>query len=478
MTLLICNIGGSEINWDELGLKKMGERERGARLLNDEGYQALPIKLPLISKALCHAQRQGEISQVVLIASDQGAEPTDSSIYAKWQSDTLYTAQVVAQTIARGSEWAAIPAERITIWLIGEEDGQCDPSNYDVVQAFLERRLPVLATQHPNGPVFLELTGGAPAMTTGLLVAGSEVFGDRAQALYIDKNKAEPVALNISRRLAAGPLRATLRTHVANFNYDAALSMLNQQRATVTERLRPGAGEVLKEVLGYAHSRYSFDFPGAKQALKGGADYANDGRWRAELQALHGEVDNPNRTTLLAEVYHGAAARYNTAAYADFLTQVVRFQENALRMLCIDFGAEFVDRRGSKSEQGSKLNPAWATSQSFSPESYTGTMNRGKLISLVRHLTKDRGEDIEPKITKLNKLNELANLRNDLTHGFTGVHKLDLARRFGGEKASESAADTILPHLVHCLQLVTGRGPGDSPYARINRMIDDLLREG
>ena len=479
MTLLICNIGSRDVDWDALPeLKPLSQRERGARLLAETQLYAPRIALPLIGKALRHAQRQGEISQVVLIASDQGAEPTDKTALKNWQSDTLYVAQMVAQVITRGDGWAAIPAERITIWLIGQDDGRTDPSDYDLVRAFFERRLPALVVQHPVGPVFLEVTGGTPAMTTGLLIAGSEVFGERAQALYIQERSELPATLNTSRRLAAGPLRAALKTHTVNYAYDAALSLLHQQQATVTERLRPGAGEVLEAVLDYARCRYNFDFPRARRAIEGGVDRAGDGRWRSDLLTLHGAITQPNRTTLLAEVYHGAAARYITAAYADFLTQVVRFQENAFRALCLDRGAKFLDRNNQPLDYGSKVDRAWAQEQCFQLYNNNDATGRVMLQKLASHLAAQRGENIEQTLHALSAFDKLAYLRNELIHGFNGVHKLDLARRFGGEKASESAADTILPHMATCFQQVAGRGPGDSPYARITRMIDDLLREG
>lgn len=55
---------------------------------------------------------------------------------------------------------------------------------------------------------------------------------------------------------------------------------------------------------------------------------------------LHLNHDNSRffveRRAILEEIYHGAAARSYIGAYADFLAQVVRFQENALRVLCLD----------------------------------------------------------------------------------------------------------------------------------------------
>ncbi len=482
MNLLICNIGSSDLDRDALAeLRGLSERERAARILADYAAYQPRLALPIIGKALRHVQRQpGELACVVLVASDQGADPpADALVREDWGKDTSLTAQIVARCLAGPVAGARpVPADRIAIWLIADEQGGArDPSDYDGVRRFFERRLPALRADYPAATVYLEVTGGTPAMTTGLLVAGAEVFGARAEALYIHPRQPLPATLNTAKRLQAGPLRAALRSNIATYDYDAALRGFQAQRALIADRLDQGAPELLAALLEYARCRFNFDFGGARQALERGIDQAGDGRWRPAVMELYQAVYQPDRSARLAEVYHGAAARYAVGAYADFLTQVVRFQENALRTLCLDRGAIFIDRDGNRNPAGHRLQTAWADAQGFQSrfdrpgDTRDRSTNRALLRDLARHLGDQRGELLAPLLDELNRLNELANLRNELVHTFEGVSKLDLARAFAGRTAAEARADDILPHMAASYARIAGRPVHPPLFAGINELL-------
>lgn len=473
MSILLCNMGSREIAWGELPeITAKTARARGQQLLAQLGALAPRVRLPMVGKALRSIQGKGAIDQVILIASDQGDAPASEDERAAWESDTISIAQAVARLLALGVDGCApIAPERIAVWLIGEGDAGRDPSDYDGVRRFLEGRLPALARQHPDAPAYLEVTGGTPAMSIGLLIAGSAVFGERATALYIQERYERPATLNTSRRLAAGPLRSSLRSHARSYDYGAALALLKEHQGSITDRLHSGAAEALEALLSYASCRFNFDFPGAHAALGGDIDRAGDGRWRAELLRLHDEVARPDRETTLAEVYYGAAARFDTCAWADFLTQVVRFQENAFRTMCLQRGARFVDFSGKPVDDGAKLDMVWAAQIGFTPRS--DMLGRTGMERLIEHLARRSGEDIHPTMTLLGALEGLARLRNGLTHSLRGVHESDLAQAFSGRPAPE-----ILPHLADCLTALTGRAPSaTTPFQRVNGLIDQLLTE-
>ena len=484
MSLLICTLGSSDLAARDEALRGLSERERAARILAEWPASGADLALPIIGKALRYVQsRPGPLELVVLVASDQGADPpADAEARHDWSKDTIVTAEIVRRLLVAGADGCApLPPERVAVWTVAGEDGAgCDPSDYDAVRRFFERRLPELRASHPEATAYLEVTGGTPAMTTGLLVAGTEVFGARAGALYIHPRRPLPATLSTGKRLHAGPLRAALRSNVATFDYDAALRLLREERAVIADRLAPGAAEVLDALLEHARCRFNFDLPGARRALEGGVDAAGDGRWRTQLMDLYQSVYQPSREALLAEVYHGAAARYKVGAYADFLTQVVRFQENALRLLCLRRGAQFIDRRGQPSDDGGRLSQAWAVAQGFVSSTSTWRdlqTNRPRLRDLALHLAGQRGEDLTPVIKALDRLNQLANLRNEAVHSLKGVTPADLAEAFVGPGAPEHRAGEIVPHLAHTYALLAGRAPGESPFAGINQLIESLLRE-
>lgn len=486
--LLFCNVGSSDLDRASLeALNRLNERERARRMLAEWDTYAPRLRLPIIGKALRFVLAQpGDLARLVLIASDQGDTPPDDPYLAElWGKDTCGTAQVIRRALAAGCDGLpALATDRIDIWTIADQHGRNrDPSDYDSVRRFFERRLPDMARAFPTATVYLEVTGGTPAMTTGLLVAGSEVWGARATALYIHPRYALPQTLNTTTRLLAAPLRAALRANAATFDYDAALRLLRDHRSAIADRLVPGADRVLAALLDHARCRFNLDLPGARRALEGGVDRLGDGRWRADLLALYESVAAPDRAARLAEVYHGAMARYDVGAYGDFLAQVSRFQENAWRLLCLERGAQFIDRNGQPNADGSRVSRAWEESVEFRfryelpDETGDRTVNRSRLRALARHLAQRRGEDLRPVVTALDRLNPLADLRNEVVHTLEGVARSDLARAFAGSAGDEQIADHIVPHMADVYTLISGRSPGASPYAVINRLIETLLRE-
>ncbi|MEI8167157.1 MAG: hypothetical protein WCG26_12295, partial [Chloroflexales bacterium] len=436
MSILICNVGGRDLLCAALPKDLVGERAWAEAVLARYDELRPSLRLPIIGKALRYLADQGvTLEALVLIASDQ---PTGESRF--WASDTAGTAALIARLIAEGAAGLPpVPAERISIWKIADGLGRgADPSAYDGVLAFFERQLPALAAAHPVGPAFLEVTGGTPAMTTGLLIAGTEAFGPRAEVLSIHPGRERPSVLGTGRRLLATPLRATLRSNAATYAYDAALRTFREQRATIADRLHPRAEAAVEALLAYASCRYSFDFPGARVALA--ALHAADTPWRADLDALAAQVAAPDRLALLAEVVHGAEARYATGLYADFLTQLVRFEENLLRLLCLERGVRFTSRQDSgDDDDGSLISRDWLREQAFSlkndyDDGRDRANNRSLLRELVGLLTRTGGEDFGPLLTGIDRLRPLVYLRNDSTHNLDGVRRTDLADRFTGRR--------------------------------------------
>jgi hypothetical protein len=477
MTLLICNIGGRDVECAALPKTGLGERAWALAVLERYAELRPALRLPIIGKALRYLADAGTPpEQVVLIASDQ-PEDADPRFRA---GDTCHTAAIVARMLAAGAAGApAIPAAHIQIWTIAAADGRGgDPSDYDLVLAFLERRLAALAAEHPHGPAFLEVSGGAPAMTTGLLIAGTESFGARAELLSVHPRREQPSVLGAGRRLLAAPLRATLLSNAAVCAYDAALRTFTAERAAIGDRLTPEALDTIGALLAYAHARYNFDFPGARAALSAAPA---DTPWAAALADLAAQVRAPERRDLLAEVYHGAAARYANGLYADFLTQVVRFEENALRLLCLERGVRFATRDGAPDDDGSFLQRSWLREQPFTLSRDRGDehdlpTSRAMLRELLGLLARTRGDDLSDLLAALDRLQKLVYLRNDLTHSLDGVHKADLAVRFSRRHtAPETDADAIVPYLAQLYAQVAQRPAPPSPFTAVNGLLKQLL---
>ncbi len=477
MTLLICNIGTRDLVCADLPKPNHAERAWAATIL--ERYPELrpALSLPIIGKALRYLASEAIIpAQVILIASDQDTA-ADPSFRA---GDTCHSAAVIARMLSDGStDLPVLPQTVVEVWIIADPEGRGgDPSDYDLVLAFLERRLAALAMAYPHGSAFLEVTGGTPAMTTGLLIAGAEMFGARSELLSVHPRRERPATLGAGRRLLAAPLRATLMSNAATCAYDAALRTFTVERTTIGDRLAPQALETIGPLLAYAYCRYNFDFPGARAALATVPDAALNADVFADLVA---QVHAPDRRDLLAEVYHGAAVRYTGGLYADFLTPVVRFEENVLRLLCLERGVVFADREGNADDDGSFIDRTWLRAQSFTlrrdrDDNRNLSSSRSLMRELVGVLTRAHNEDLHLLLAAIDQMQALAYLRNELTHSLDGVRKTDLAVRFAGHRSPAAAADTIVPHMAQIYVQVSGRTLPPSPYTAINTFLARLLQ--
>ena len=160
--LLFCNVGSSDLDRALLEeLNRLNERERARRILAAWETYAPRLRLPIIGKALRYVLNQpGDLARLVLIASDQGDTPPDDPYLAElWGKDTCGTAQVIRRALAAGCDGLpALAAERIEVWTIADRHGrERDPSDYDGVRRFFERRLPDMARAFPTATVYLVL---------------------------------------------------------------------------------------------------------------------------------------------------------------------------------------------------------------------------------------------------------------------------------------------------------------------------------
>lgn len=477
--ILICNVGGRDVVSKAFPKDNIGERTWAETVLARYHELYATLRLPIIGKALQYlAERQIALDHVILIASDQPPPPDGNDQF--WSSDTIHSAAIIRRLLSEGhTPYPALPTEQITIWTIRDErDRGCDPSDYDLTLRFLERQLTKLQYQYPQHTAFLEVTGGTPAMTTGLLIAGTEVFGSRAEVLSIHPAQEIPIALNTGKRLLATPLRATLRSNAATYAYAAAARTFLEQEAIITDRLDPKAASLIDPLLDYAHYRFNFDFANARKAL---AKIDHAGPWQTELATLQAQVVSPDRRSLLAEVVHGAAARYEIGLYADFLVQVVRFEENLLRYLCLLQGAEFRNRRGSSDPDGPYLAREWLQQQPFTlsrdrDRQRDLPVDRSVLRELIGQLLYPPDHYQQALLQAIDRLGELVKRRNELTHHLEGVQKIGLARAFAGQQASSTAADQIVPHLQQLYEAVCKQPLPPSPYQQINHLLERLLQ--
>lgn len=111
-----------------------------------------------------------------------------------------------------------------------------------------------------------------------------------------------------------------VQQQIRDYNYSGALATLKETKLSTN---------IITALLESGHHRLAFDFNRADASIQPIRIELNDDRWIGEIAALR----QKQQGAILAELYFKAVIKLKNQEYADFLVQVVAFQENALRIL-------------------------------------------------------------------------------------------------------------------------------------------------
>jgi hypothetical protein len=325
--------------------------------------------------------------------------------------------------------------------------------------------------------VYLEVTGGTPAMTSMMIVAGVDAFGRRARTLYVERGAEQPYPVGIGRRFFARRARATLREQIRLYAYKAARSTLDRDGDLVDPHADHQA--LLRALLVYADRRLAFDFERARDALNQARRYAT-GQQQALIQHRQRELRGQETAALLAELIHSTRIKVELGDYADFTQRLFRFQEGCFRHLAEAMGLQYQggDERYADMDWVESVPGLTAFLEDYaSPvgKAYGRihlrgrTLNRVSLGAIVDFFVAG-GEPwgyLEGAVENLHRLSRVANLRNRglAGHGFQGIGREDLRAAFGDDP------DRIVPLLEAVYAEIFGQDVGESPYEAVNELI-------
>jgi hypothetical protein len=474
----------------------LSARTLGKVLLADFERYADALTLPLIGVSLRwlleHEGADADQLYVHLFASDQPRPPVTPE--EEWQKDSIVFAQVIERYLkGPGLAYTArierdgdqhqetrrlrLPDRRIRIHTI---DGS--PADYNNMLSYFSRELNGMRRLVDDGDrVYLEVTGGTPAMTSMMIVAGVDAFGRQARTLYVERGADRPYAVGIGRRFFARRARDTLQEQVRLFAYTAARATLDRDADLVD----PDAEhqELLRALLDYADRRLAFDFERARDALHRARRFAT-GEQQARVQYRQRELGGRDTALLLSELVHSTRTKYELGDYADFTQRLFRFQEGCFRYLAERMGLRY------KGDDERYADPLWVEGLRGLAdflEAYTSpvgqaygrvevterTLNRISLGAIVDFFVASGGPwaHLEDPVRGLHRLSALARLRNKglAGHGFEGIGRDDLRAAFGGD------ADRIVPLLDEIYGAVFDRSLPESPYEAVNELILALL---
>lgn len=490
--LLIANIGNSDLilNQKELLPATLATGQLTVRQLGEEIRQnvdryaehlSLPLLTPTLRWLFEHEQLAPEDLCICLFASDQPAGLTRED---ERQKDTLPTAETIRKLVSNGKYLTqllkiknlknGIPAKQICLETI---DG--NPADYANMLAIYTSKLPShLKRIASDEQVYLEVSGGTPAMTAMLIVTAVEMFGARTHTLYVDRHGKEPYEVAVASELFGRRTRATLRTQIEMHAYSVALRTLNENRPIITSD--ENRFQWLGALLRFADRRLAFDFEAARDALVE-ARRRSTGRPQAQVQFWLQQLEDPELPMLLAELIHSARIKDGFGDYADFVQRLFRFQE-----ACFRYMAEQVGMQYSKPGDERMVSSDWLEQQpglkKFSAHYTPAGANTGPLeIDFGRTLTRYSlsavvdyfiQQDLQwahwqPVATKLHALSKAADLRNKglSGHGFQGISRTMIEEAYG------SGINMILQELETIYQALFSATLSDDPYAVVNQIL-------
>lgn len=504
-TLFLANVGNHDVQLADPSLLPHDLQDRwlscralGKILLDDFERYDHALRFPLIGVSLRWLlEREGvepDELYVHLFASDQTPPPITPE--EEREKDSLLFAGVVERylkepglpytVVVERDEQQHQEAHRLRLpnRQIHVHPIQGSPADYNNMLDYFSRELSTMTRWvDAEDRVYLEVTGGTPAMTSMLIVAGVDAFGRQARTLYVERGADRPFAVGIGRRFFARRARAVLREQLRLFAYGAARATLDREGDLIAPDVEAQA--LVDALLDYADRRLAFDIDRARDALHRARAFAT-GEQQARIQYRQRELQDRDTAALLPELIYSTRIKLELGHYADFTQRLFRFQEACFR--------DLAERMGLKYRGGGDLyaDLDWVAGVSGLEqflEDYVALdghaygkvcveskwLNRVSLGAIVDFFVQHSEEwaGFETTVVDLHRLSRVARLRNKglAGHGFEGIGQGDLREAFGDDPSQ------IIPFLEQIYSELFDANLERGPYESVNDLILNVLGE-
>lgn len=280
-----------------------------------------------------------------------------------------------------------------------------------------------LSKEYDSNKIFLNITGGTPAMAFGLLYNASINASCRVIPFYTKQNTNRTVKFNISETLRKDDDKKQICEFITKNDYMTANILLEKynNKYGVLE----GKYETALNMVKAAHARIQFDFESASRYIDKAQDYDSGSRAVCDRFIYFiKELQNKQKIYLLNELKNNAIYEYENGAYTDFLGRVFRSLEDIYRFILIKKNILKINENDNL-----KLNKAELESAGIIVK---GKLNVPQMSTILEKILEKESEEYKLYIhcTKMDKLRQI---RNDsvLAHGYKGVSKDKIDREIG-----------------------------------------------
>ena len=320
--LLIANVGNRDLMLD--GEKIEPARPRGTEILDRfvEFRERLgaPILEPIIRAVMLDEPRSLDIC---LLCTDQPEGPPDSRHRSR---DTIEFGKILVKRLPE-----LFPEAKIAIRPYVMPVGAARPNVYDEALPWIDAAIEKAAQETPvPRRVYLGLSGGIPAMNTGLLLRALHRFGGTLHVLYSDEGSRKAIYQRIAGTMSRVERLAEARAFVERCEFDHARTTLESAGFETLALACAGAAE-----------RVMFNFEAATRYFNRLKKIDHDLAVRLKsveprLDALQAADSDRVR---LVELFHNAELAKIQGAWIDYLGRM-----RALFELATFFYAEKVLR--------------------------------------------------------------------------------------------------------------------------------------
>lgn len=206
-----------------------------------------------------------------------------------------------------------------------------NPSDYDEMIRFYDKEL---RKEYNSDVIFLNITGGTPAMAFGLLYNTSINASCRVIPFYTKQNTNTSVKFNICETFRKEDDKSRICEFINKNDYMAAKMLL--ERYNEKYEVSKNKYQTVLNMVKAAHARIQFDFENASKYINKAEDYDSESRFVCDRFIYYiKELQNKKNIYLLNELKNNAIYEYENGAYTDFLGRIFRLQEAIYRYILI-----------------------------------------------------------------------------------------------------------------------------------------------